>query len=49
MTTVLKLLLAGILIDVWMRLQGTRAPADAEPLTVEELLPAIPDKPPVTR
>jgi hypothetical protein len=43
------ILLAGILIYVWMRWRATRAPADAEPLTVEALLPPISDKSPVTR
>ena len=43
------LLLAGIPIYVWMRWRAARAPTEAEPLTVEELLPPIPDKQPVTR
>ena len=43
------LLLAGIPIYVWMRWRAARAPTEGAPLTVEELLPPIPDKPPVTR
>jgi APA family basic amino acid/polyamine antiporter len=45
------LLLAGIPIYVWLRWRAARAPteAEAEVLTVEELLPPIPDKPPVSR
>jgi hypothetical protein len=42
-------LLAGIPIYVWMGWRAARAPTEAEPLTVEGLLPPIPDKPPVTR
>lgn len=42
-------LLAGIPTYVWMRWQAARTPTEAEPLTVEELLLPIPDKPPVTR
>ena len=40
------LLLAGIPIYVWLRWRAARAPTEAEGLTVEELLPPIPDKPP---
>ena len=44
------LLLAGIPpIYVWMRWRATRAPTEAEPLTVEELLSPTPDKQPVSR
>jgi len=43
------LLLAGIPIYVWMRWRLARAPTEGAPLTVEELLLPIPDKPPVTR
>jgi basic amino acid/polyamine antiporter, APA family len=43
------LLMAGIPIYVWMRWRAARAPTAAEPPTVQELLPPIPDKPPVTR
>ena len=43
------LLLAGIPIYVWMRWRAARAPTEGAPLTVEEPLPPIPDKPPVTR
>ena len=41
------LLLAGIPVYVWLRWRATRTPAEAEPLTVEELLPPIVDKQPV--
>jgi APA family basic amino acid/polyamine antiporter len=43
------LLLAGIPVYVWLRWRATRAAAEAEPLMVEQLLPPVPDKPPVTR
>jgi amino acid transporter len=41
------LLLAGIPVYVWLRWRATRAPAEAAPLTVEDLLPPIADKQPV--
>jgi basic amino acid/polyamine antiporter, APA family len=41
------LLLAGIPVYVWVHWRATRAPAEAEPLTVEDLLPPIADKQPV--
>jgi APA family basic amino acid/polyamine antiporter len=45
------LLLAGIPVYVWLRWRATKAAAEAEaaPLTVEDLLPPIHDKPPVRR
>jgi basic amino acid/polyamine antiporter, APA family len=42
------LLLAGIPVYVWLRWRATRAAAEAEALTVEQLLPPVPDKRPVT-
>ena len=41
------LLLAGIPVSVWLRWRATRTPAEAAPLTVEDLLPPIADKQPV--
>ena len=43
------LLLAGIPVYVWMRWRAARAPAEAEPLTLEDLLPPIPDEQPAIR
>ena len=43
------LLLAGIPVYVWLRWRATRAPAEAAPLTVEDLLPPIADEQPVSR
>jgi APA family basic amino acid/polyamine antiporter len=43
------LLLAGIPVYVWMRWRAARAPAEAEPLTLEELLPPEPIKASATR
>jgi APA family basic amino acid/polyamine antiporter len=43
------LLLAGIPVYVWMRWRATRAPAEAEPLTLEQLLPPEPLKESATR
>jgi APA family basic amino acid/polyamine antiporter len=42
------LLLAGIPVYVWLRWRATMAAAEAAPLTVEELLPPIADKQPVS-
>jgi APA family basic amino acid/polyamine antiporter len=39
------LLLAGIPVYVWMRWRAARTPTEAEPLTVEDLLPTIPHEP----
>jgi basic amino acid/polyamine antiporter, APA family len=43
------LLLAGIPVYVWMRWRAARAPAEAEPLTLEDLLPPEPIKESATR
>jgi len=43
------LLLAGIPVYVWMRWRAAPAPAEAEPLTLEELLPPEPIKESATR
>jgi APA family basic amino acid/polyamine antiporter len=43
------LLLAGIPVYIWMRWRAAQAPAEAEPLTLEQLLPPEPTKESATR